>query len=83
MSRKDESGSAFPVSRVIEQLHPADEIALRQIERLNGVTRRQWLAGLAMQGLLGNPTYRIARILAEESYLIADALLAYEQEESK
>jgi hypothetical protein len=63
---------------------------------VGGMSRRQWLAGLAMQGFCSNP--RVAEILnargtnaADEimadvalfSYTLADAMLAYEAQECR
>jgi len=46
-----------------------------------GITRRDWLAGLAMQGILSNPTYIShnavnSRFQVDMCYLIADAMIA-------
>ena len=46
-------------------------------EPINGITRRDWLAGLAMQGMLSNceMSYDFAGA-AEDSYKYADAMIA-------
>lgn len=67
MTTKDEGGQVYPVvSPVVEQVHAA------------GITRRDWLAGLAMQGLLAShaPYTDPYSMLAEEAYDIADAMIA-------
>ena len=47
-----------------------------------GMSRRQWLAGLAMQGFIRDdrpPIYDIPRL----SYELADQMIAYEEKEKK
>ena len=50
-----------------------------------GMTRRQWLAGLAMQSIVNTegPTRNFAKQYAEWSYSIADAMIEYEKNEVK
>lgn len=58
------------------------------IPEQDGMTRRQWLAGLAMQGMWSNaalynhPGFDRSGC-AQEAYSIADAMLKFEAEESK
>ena len=53
----------------------------------SGMSRRQWLAGLAMQALLtGNQwtdEYKTWTDTAEAAYRAADAMLEYEEKERK
>jgi hypothetical protein len=41
-----------------------------------GLTKREWFAGMAMQGLLANPSAFADRNIVEQSRGLADALLA-------
>jgi glutathione synthase/RimK-type ligase-like ATP-grasp enzyme len=77
MSKKkiDDGGKAFPQS-----VSPQS----------NGMTRRQYLAGLAMQGFIINPTawirdssqkFSFQYKMAYESYSVADAMIAFEKQE--
>jgi len=65
----DDSGQMFPV------VNPLFSAILS-----DGMTRRQWLTGLAMQGMLSNPeSWNLsAEKIAEYAYKLADAILAYE-----
>jgi len=53
-------------------------VAMCVCDREKGISRRDWLAGMAMQGMVANPTNnrlddeRIAR----ETYRMADAMIA-------
>ena len=72
----DDGGPAFPV--FWNQNTPGELCALP------GVTRRQWLAGLAMQGLLANPeTWKIGEVsFQDQAYHIADAMIQFEKSEA-
>ena len=84
---KDTSGSAFP--------RPGNEGY--DYGNQPGMTRRQWLAGLAMSGLCANPggPYQANDVngwgtvnctvsqIAGEAYGIADAMLEFEEKEGK
>ena len=50
-----------------------------------GMSRRQWLAGLAMQGLVASDELsgNSCRSIAMIAYEMADAMLAHEEEERK
>lgn len=60
-------------------------------ERNYGMTRRQWLAGLAMQGMLssnakhkdGSVFFLLEDEVAKRAYNYADAMIAHEKGESK
>ena len=42
----------------------------------NGLTKREYFAGLAMQGLLANPDLYVNMKIGQEAVLLADELLA-------
>jgi hypothetical protein len=48
-----------------------------------GMTYRQWLAGMAMQGLVSNPDVSLSNlpILARQSLDIADAMIAEQKKD--
>ncbi len=68
---KDDGGMVYP--------HNADDIS-----QIDGITRRDWLAGLAMQGLLakgidyytGCDPENVENELPMRAYGIADAMIA-------
>jgi len=66
MSEIDQGGFVYPHS-ITEEFD-------------SGITRRDWLAGLAMQGLIAscgeNQKYAPAGEIAHASYLYADAMIA-------
>lgn len=68
---KDTTGPAFPCDRLILD---------GQAYSGAGLTRREWFAGLAMQGQINNPLRlgddEAHRLIAERSYRIADAMIA-------
>jgi len=78
MSEKD-GGPAFPATGMYawnEATQQADHLQPSQ-----GMSLRDHFAGQAMQGVLANPGSKgggddLVRLLAESSYLIADAMLA-------
>lgn len=66
------------MSRANEPAFPVD-VHNRTLTTVYGLTKREYFAGLAMQGLLGNSMLRMdtkPAVLAEESARFADALLA-------
>lgn len=45
--------------------------------RQNGITRRDWAAGLAMQGILSNPSITLdSNACVHDAYILADLLIA-------
>jgi len=46
-----------------------------------GLTKRQWYAGMAMQGLLSNPNAKPKLEIPSASFTVADALIKHEQED--
>lgn len=71
---KDTSGPAFPNlqwNADLQQMHPA-----------GGLSHREWLAGLAMVGLIINPaTVTVQCPLSARAHEIADNMIAFEQQE--
>lgn len=72
---------------------PAFPISIDTGDRVKGfygLTKRQWLAGMAMQGMLANErqvsffetTGNAAKAVAELSFEIADAMIAFEEKEA-
>ena len=85
--KKNDGGAAFPRNG---QYELTDDLQIRcVVEEQNGVSRRQWYAGMAMQGLLAseheNYEYKKDSVglmaLAETSFRVADAMIAYEEGE--
>jgi len=82
--KEDNSGPAFPGSADNENDYPRTSIPTR-LEFL-GMTRRQWLAGLAMQGILSFQGGVLVKPdkpadVAVKAYAMADAMLRFEAEE--
>ena len=82
----DNSGPAFPRSVHISAEDVAPAVAEIYGEQQDGMTYRQWLAGMALQGLCANEAVQsefgpqnIARLALER----ADSLLAAQKEWSK
>lgn len=80
MSEKkiDDGGVAFPVG-FHRDGNTADQF---------GMSRRQWLAGLAMQGLLAHSTAGChctvtAKDFAKSAHDMADAMIAFEKKECR
>lgn len=72
---KDDSSPAFPVV--------CHDLSKYQVVEI-GMTRRQWLAGLAMQGMIDsgwNPESDFSLVVAS-AYAVADAMLAHECKEA-
>ena len=69
MSDKIDDGRQFHSYTIFtrEQLHTG----------ARGISRRDWLAGLAMQGLLSNPSIEdlAATEIASDAYIHADAMI--------
>lgn len=68
--KRADGGPAFPVSKDV--VYP----------QLNGMTLRDWLAGQALAGLLAVDGYRERHGLAQDSYNLADAMLAARSKEA-
>ena len=77
---KDDSSPAFPSG-----LDQQAEYSRQFCEPMyHGMTRRQWLAGLAMQGMIDsgwNPESDFSLVVAS-AYAVADAMLAHECKEA-
>jgi hypothetical protein len=83
VSIKSEGGRAFP-SNYVEQEGPNKGMQMVA----GGMTRRQWLAGMAMQAEMSNPAdgewaKEYFPKLAALCYAVADAMLAFETEVRK
>lgn len=83
--KTDNSGPAFPEGQKWQTTDYYGRIQdnSRGVLR-RGITRRQYLAALAMQALTTNPEYSFKNWphdLAAESYKIADAMLDFERDE--
>ena len=77
MSEKDDGGRVYPNPYEGKNVHP----------NVLGITRRDWLAGLAMQGMMGDSNNLLAVragsvkdqerfLLAKIAYEFADAMIA-------
>ena len=93
MSIKSEGGRAFP-SNYVEQEGPNKGMQMVA----GGMTRRQWLAGMALTALHTNLSFPVridgvedeekllapvVKVLAETAYMLADAMLAHEAKETR
>ena len=90
-----DGGPAFPcVKHTAIQGNKSEQQREIRFEVVPGQSRRQWLAGLAMQALLHDyipereltnfePGWgpREEHVIARRAYVIADAMLAYEEQE--
>ena len=92
--KADDGGPAYPVTfQHMQDEHPL----LTSVEqRWEGMTLRQWYAGMAMQGFLGHPTWWVdgegediapladpgseCEAVAQFAFKMADAMLARERE---
>ena len=68
MEETDQGGYVYPMRMTIEELHRAHHWS-------EGITRRDWLAGMAMQGLLSSDTELDLDNFVRQCYLIADAMI--------
>lgn len=76
MTTKNDGGAVFP-------FQPLDRQGMQIAEMQLGISRRDWLAGMAMQGFLGSarisPDAELRRILSQQvaiaSYELADAMI--------
>lgn len=68
---KKDGGPIYPVT--IEKF----EGPIRMLERTYGLTKREWFAGIALQGMIaGSQGLRITvKEFAEQSFKLADAML--------
>jgi len=70
---KDDGGQVYPTTFSV-----ADNTTnIVHTINLDGISRRDWLAGLAMQGYLANPEMdNNAKCIAQDAYTHADAMIA-------
>ena len=79
----DNSGPAFPIP---DELHSKQDV--HEFGH-PGLTKREWLAGMALQGLCANPVMCATPSLRDCAHVrdlaleLADALLAAQKEQSK
>jgi hypothetical protein len=77
--KKNDGGSAFPSEK-----HECQDNTWNQTFQ-PGMTYRQWLAGMALQGELANPRNKLdeAGQFAQWALDVADALIAAEEQEKE
>lgn len=68
--RRKDGGQAFPMPA-----HTSNFVGFDH-EKQDGMSLRDWLAGQAMQGLLASGRYDSWDYLAEDSWNIADEMIA-------
>ena len=80
----NDGGSAFPEGIKVLQDKNGPNDGLLEIPKHMGMTRRQWLAGMAMSGWLADPNASgpIASVV-KGCYAYADAMIAFEESEDK
>lgn len=73
----DDGGPAFPVSW--------NENTPGKLCAITVMSRRQWLAGLAMQGMIAGSQglYVTTKQFAKQSYALADAIIQFEKSEAE
>jgi hypothetical protein len=75
MATKKDGGPAFPTKR------KEWDCCLNRSEwtMVEGLTKRQWYAGLAMQGIITSESYTAIKspvLIAELAFVVADAMIA-------
>ena len=77
--RKDDGGQVYP-SREITTMDGKTGIGWRRNEHI-GISRRDWLAGLAMQGYLASPDGKFSNRekipVSQRAYEQADAMIEH------
>lgn len=79
MTTKPTGGYVFP-------FQPLDRQGMPIAEMQPGITRRDWLAGMALQGVLANPAHNMRfnpEGDAQYCYAIADAMIAASEAEAE
>lgn len=66
---------AFPVDSAVEYFVSEDPPDLKGAQSYSGLTKREYFAALAMQGLLSTGKYEHFPTTAEDSISYADALI--------
>lgn len=78
MNDKDGGGQVYP-SIYIEEKRVGEYVVQGPAERA-GLSRRDWLAGLAMQGIMANGNFddheTWMESVADNAYILADAMIA-------
>jgi hypothetical protein len=75
----DDGGTAFPIPEHVE----TDGVSMFRREGSPGMSYRQWLAGMFMQGLVSNPDVSASNLvsLAQASLDMADAMIAEQKKD--
>lgn len=80
---KKDGGPAFPTE--IYDFQPTTGQQVVRDQQF-GLTKRQWYAGMAMQGLIASTTnsddWPASTLVAQKSFEMADAMLAFEEKEA-
>lgn len=83
MAPKDDGGPAFPQPQGTDA--HGSPYSAREVESDSGMSLRDWMAGMALQGLCMNPPTETEALTdcASLAYNIADAMLIARKEASK
>ena len=76
MSNKKDGGLFFPGTRY-ENMGTNIPVEVNYF----GATKRQWYAGMALQGMLASGGFRDYSDAADSAYQMADAMIAFEEKE--
>jgi len=81
-TKPNDGGPAFPGGPTGGEYRGEDGYVYHQFSPSTGMSLRQWYAGMAMQGLLSNPTIGLEPTtdtipaVVKQSFNIADAMLS-------
>ena len=75
----NDGGPAFPVPMFTRQADGQPMTAGEFFEGGNGMTLRDWFAGMALQGMFSNSsiidTFSAHKTMSDEAYKVADAMI--------
>lgn len=80
---KDDGGPIAPTMITRQRIAP-DTISESRMDVEGGLTIRDWFAGMALQGMMANPSWdsTLRHTVAENAYGYADAMLDARKEDA-